>query len=77
VRNPNDEKKLMHLKAAAQKYTGTIKFFKSNLLEPGSYKEAMQDCEVVFHTASPFTSNYKDPQKDKTTKYCSCATFLQ
>lgn len=64
VRNPDDEKKLHHLNALAQKHNGEIKYFKSNLLEPGSYKEAMQGCEVVFHTASPFTSNYKDPQKD-------------
>lgn len=64
VRNPKDEKKISHLKAAAAKHGATIKFFKGDLLQAGSYKEAMQGCEVVFHTASPFTSNYKDAQKE-------------
>ncbi|MEO6894567.1 MAG: NAD-dependent epimerase/dehydratase family protein, partial [Ginsengibacter sp.] len=31
---------------------------------PGSYKEAMEGCELVYHTASPFTLHVKDPQKE-------------
>ncbi|MBI1268547.1 MAG: NAD-dependent epimerase/dehydratase family protein [Cryomorphaceae bacterium] len=64
VRNPNDERKLAHLKAASDRMNTPIKFFKSDLLEDGSYAEAMAGCELVFHTASPFTSNYKDAQRE-------------
>ncbi|HEY5371989.1 MAG TPA: NAD-dependent epimerase/dehydratase family protein [Hanamia sp.] len=64
VRNPGDEKKIEHLKKAAANAKGTIHFFKADLLTPGSYKEAMQGCELVFHTASPFTLDVKDPQKE-------------
>jgi len=64
VRNPNKKNKIAHLEELAAQSKGTIKYFKSDLLDEGSYTEAMKDCEVVFHTASPFTSKYKDPQKD-------------
>lgn len=63
VRNPENKEKLAHLDAIAEKASGSIKYFTSNLLEPASYVEAMKECELVFHTASPFTSNIKDPQK--------------
>lgn len=64
VRNPADQKKIEHLKKAASNAKGTIKFFKTDLLTPGSYKEAMQGCELVFHTASPYTLDVKDAQKE-------------
>lgn len=64
VRNPDDAEKLQHLNAIAEKTPGTIRYFKADLLEPGSYAEAMTGCGVVFHTASPFTSDFKDPQKE-------------
>lgn len=64
VRDPKNEKKLAHLVKAAAESKGEIRFFASNLLEPGSYKEAIKGCELVYHTASPFTSNYKDAQKE-------------
>lgn len=64
VRNPNDGKKLAHLDALAKNSSGTIKYFKSDLLESGSYAEAMEGCELVYHTASPFTSKITDPQKE-------------
>jgi len=64
VRNPKNDKKVGHLKKVAENMPGTLKFFKSDLLTPGSYKEAMEGCELVFHTASPFTTDVKDPQKE-------------
>lgn len=63
VRNPNDEKKIAHLIKLAENSNGAIKFYKSDLLDKGSYAEAMEGCELVFHTASPFTLDVKDPQK--------------
>ena len=53
-----------HLKEAADQSNGSIRFFKADLLTPGSYKEAMQGCELVYHTASPFFTDVKDPQKE-------------
>ncbi len=64
VRNPDNQAKLKHLNEIASNSTGSIKYFKSDLLKEGSYKEAMTGCELVYHTASPFTSNFKDPQKE-------------
>jgi nucleoside-diphosphate-sugar epimerase len=64
VRNPDNEKKLVHLNEIAAKSSGTIKYFKSDLLTEGSYAEAMKGCELVFHTASPFTSKFEDAQKE-------------
>jgi len=64
VRDPDAREKLSHLTAIAEAAPGTLRFFKADLLKPGSYEEAMQGCSVVFHTASPFTVNVRDPQKE-------------
>lgn len=64
VRNPENEKKISHLRELAKKSKGTLKFFSGDLMKPGSYKEGMEGCELVYHTASPFTSNYEDAQKE-------------
>ncbi|MEM9573882.1 MAG: NAD-dependent epimerase/dehydratase family protein [Pseudomonadota bacterium] len=64
VRDPSKVAKTSHLSAMASSSRGDIKFFKADLLEEGSYTEAMKGCDVVFHTASPFTSKITDPQRD-------------
>lgn len=64
VRNPDNEDKIKHLKALATHGKGEIKFFKADLLDQGSYDEAMKGCALVYHTASPFTLKIKDPQLD-------------
>jgi dihydroflavonol-4-reductase len=64
VRNPDDHHKLQYLNAIAASTPGEIRYFKADLLAPGSYAEAMAGCSVVFHTASPFTTNVKDPLKE-------------
>lgn len=64
VRDPKSEEKLKYLRQLAEQSSGEIKFFKADLLEVGSYDAAMENCELVFHTASPFINNVKDPQKD-------------
>lgn len=63
VRNPQDEKKVGHLLKLDTQLPGELKLFKADLLTPNSYNEAMQGCELVYHTASPFFTNVKDPQK--------------
>ena len=64
VRNSEDEGKMKHLLNMGKESKGAIKFFESDLLKPGSYDDAIKGCELVYHTASPFTTNYKDPQKE-------------
>lgn len=64
VRNPDRKEKVQHLDKIAAATPGSIKYFKSDLLQEGSYDEAMKDCELVYHTASPFVLNVNDPQKD-------------
>ncbi|MEL6135161.1 MAG: NAD-dependent epimerase/dehydratase family protein, partial [Bacteroidota bacterium] len=64
VRSPENDQKVGHLKEAAANAKGEIKFFKADLMTPGAYTEAMQGCELVYHTASPFTLDVKDPQKE-------------
>jgi len=54
VRDPTNEAKVKHLVDAAAASSGSIKFFKADLLDEGSYLESMKGCSVVFHTASPF-----------------------
>ena len=64
VRDPENQKKVGHLKDLASKHKGSIKFFEADLLTPGAYKEAMQGCELIYHTASPYSLNVENPQKD-------------
>ena len=64
VRNPDKKEKTQHLDAIASESPGTIRYFKADLLDDGSFAEAMEGCELVYHTASPFTSNFSDPQKE-------------
>ncbi len=64
VRDPDNADKLKHLNDLAANAPGSIRYFKADLLDEGSYDEAMAGCEVVLHTASPFTTKVKDPQKE-------------
>ena len=64
VRNPENKEKLKYLNETAEKASGKIKYFKADLLETASYDEAIKNCELVFHTASPFINKVKYPQKD-------------
>ncbi|KAG2597838.1 hypothetical protein PVAP13_5KG242500, partial [Panicum virgatum] len=59
--DPADPKKIGHLRAldgSAER----LQLFKADLLEEGSFDAVVQGCECVFHTASPFYNNPKDPQ---------------
>jgi dihydroflavonol-4-reductase len=64
VRDPNNKEKLKFLDDLAVRSKGQIAYFKSDLLSDGSYAEAMEGCELVYHTASPFILDVKDPQKE-------------
>jgi len=64
VRDISKTDKYAHLVELAEKYTGVLTFFQADLLEKGSYENAMKGCEEVFHLASPFfINNIKDAQR--------------
>lgn len=54
VRDPHKIASVGHLLEMAEGAPGTLKLFRANLLEAGSFDEAMAGCDVVMHTASPF-----------------------
>lgn len=64
VRDPAKREKCGPLEALAAELPGKLRLFAADLLEEGSYAEAMDGCTVVFHTASPFLMRFKDPRKE-------------
>jgi len=67
VRDPDNADKLKYLNDVAANAPGTLRYYKADLLNKGSYAEAMEGCELVFHTASPFFNSVEDPQKELVT----------
>ncbi|KAB2606207.1 CAD protein [Pyrus ussuriensis x Pyrus communis] len=63
IRDPNDPTKTEHLHAldGAQ---DRLQLFKANLLEEGSFDSAVEGCDGVFHTASPFYNDVTDPKAE-------------
>ncbi|CAO2837307.1 unnamed protein product [Amaranthus hypochondriacus] len=61
VRDPNDPQKVEHLRSL-DGAKERLHLFPANLLEEGSFDAAVEGCEGVFHTASPFYHDVKDPQ---------------
>ena len=41
-----------------------LQLFQANLLEPETFEAAVEGCEVVMHTASPYQLTVEDPQRD-------------
>ncbi len=64
VRDPENSAKTANLTEMGARLPGTLRLFKADLLDPGSFAEAMVGCGIVFHTASPFTVAVDDPQTD-------------
>lgn len=56
-----DEKKTEHL-LALDGANERLKLFKGNLLEEGSFEQAIEGCDAVFHTASPVSLTATDHQ---------------
>ena len=46
-----------------------LHLIKANLMEEGSFDQAVEGCEGVFHTASPVAIHVKDPHVDITLVY--------
>ena len=65
VRDPSDQVKVEHLSSIAEKSDADLKLFKADLLDPGSFDEASADCELIIHTASPFSiTNVKNSEEE-------------
>ena len=64
VRNIEQKEKLSYLDKLSENAPGKIQYFEADLLQKKGFKEAMEGCTIVFHTASPFINSVKDPQKD-------------
>jgi len=59
IRNPEKAKFLLQLPGASDR----LKLFSADLLEPGSFDEAVAGCDGVFHVASPIiVAAITDPQ---------------
>ena len=56
--DPRKTEHLLALEGAEER----LQLFKANLLEEGSFDSAIDGCQGVFHTASPFYHDVKDPQ---------------
>ncbi|KQK04425.1 cinnamoyl-CoA reductase 1 [Brachypodium distachyon] len=63
VRDTDDPKKTLHLHAL-DGAKDRLHLFKASLLEEGSFDAAIAGSECVFHTASPFYHNVKDPKAE-------------
>ena len=64
VRDKKSESKLKYLNELAKVLPGKINYFQADLLHDTSYDDAIAGCELVFHTASPFSFKVEDPQFD-------------
>lgn len=54
VRDKSAQKKYQHLLDIASKSKGKLAIYEADLLLDHSFQEAMEGCELVIHTASPF-----------------------
>jgi nucleoside-diphosphate-sugar epimerase len=65
VRDPSDGSKAEHLKALGGASKAQLKLYRADLMDPGSFDEAMQGCELVIHTAAPFfITGIKDAEEE-------------
>ena len=65
VRDLSDHEKVEPLEAVAKGTPGNLKLFKADLMDPGSFDEPMENCELVIHTASPFfITGINNPEKE-------------
>ena len=64
VRDASKTDRYAYLTELGASSPGELRVFSADLLQPGSFSEAMAGCSVVFHVASPYVINVKDPQKE-------------
>ncbi|KZZ84082.1 SDR family oxidoreductase [Bacillus sp. SJS] len=65
VRDQSKTANYSHLLEVEKNSTGSLQVYQANLLREGSFDEAVDGCEYVFHTASPFfISGFRDARVD-------------
>ncbi|XP_058072931.1 anthocyanidin reductase ((2S)-flavan-3-ol-forming)-like [Magnolia sinica] len=62
VRDPENSKKVSHL--LDLQVLGDLKLFKADLKEEGSFDDAVNGCDIVFHVATPLHFESTDPEND-------------
>jgi len=63
VRDLGNDAKRSHLDALKEQYSGRLKMFEADLLEPGSLDAALEGCDALIHTAAAVKLAAPDPQK--------------
>ena len=63
VRDLGDDAKRSHLDVLEEQYSGKLKLFEADLLEPGSLDAALEGCDALIHTAAAVVLAAPDPQK--------------
>ncbi len=63
VRDLGDDTKRSHLDVLKERYSGKLKLFEADLLEPGSLDAALEGCDALIHTAAAVILAAPDPQK--------------
>ena len=65
VRDPGATSRLEHLVDMAGASPGTLRFFRADLLEAGSYAEPMAGCRVVLHTGVAVQERRQGPAEEE------------
>lgn len=65
VRSLRDENKYKHLQKIQHQSPGRLKLFEADLLMDGSFEDAIEGCELIIHTASPFKiTGIRNPDRE-------------
>jgi len=68
VRNKANSGKYEHLINIAKESSGNLEILEADLMQQHAFIEAMQNCELVIHTASPFkVGKIKNPEMELVT----------
>ncbi|CAH2047926.1 unnamed protein product [Thlaspi arvense] len=62
VRDPENEKKMAHLRVLQE--LGDLKIFKAEFTDEESFDSPVSGCDYVFHVATPINFTSEDPEKD-------------
>ena len=63
VRDPGDASKTEHVRQLLPAAADRLELCGADLLEPGSFDDAIAGCEHVYHVASPVQLAAKDPER--------------
>ena len=73
----SNKNKINHLLEISSKSNSKLKLFECDLLIESSFFPAMQNCSIVFHTASPFKLNFKNPKEELIAKEDEVPDFIE